>query len=163
MLEALAAELGARFAGWRGGPLEIRESFPLWYLPREALESPSERLDRCCIDAGHWHHQIHANGRARFVAHSEGEALPKVRLRSLSRGAQAGRVARTIAWVDAYIADPGTVRVLGIPWLSATALWLADRLKDRLVAIDMPTEIAGLDRRKVHDSDLFLTALGRAC
>ena len=159
-LNDLAGQVAPHFAGWTDGPLEIRESFPLWYLPRSALATPFARLAEVCADARQWHHQIHAGGRALFAVHSAVHGAT-LQFRSLSRGAFAGRLAETIGWVDRYVADPGTVRLLRIPWLPASALWLADRLKDRLVVIDLAPGLDVVERHKIYDGDLFLRRLAR--
>ena len=168
ILAAIAAQLADRLteAGHAavnaGQPMEIGESFPIWMLGMASTADP-EFAFQSAIPTGYWHHQIRHAGDAKEFAKSRplGPSPRDWRVEEIVTSPMAERVDAAIGVLDREVAGDAEIRILDIPAYLVRAFWIGDGKDSRLLLVQKPDSIAGLEYGQIYSGYDFLARLSR--
>ena len=107
---------------------ELTETFPVWFLSIDAINTGNDNLLELAQDTLRWHSQIWIDSKPEGVVRamaSGGDTSDWV-VRQILKGDFAKTVDDAIRWVDAKVETDPLVRILEIPTFFITALWLID-------------------------------------
>jgi len=167
-LSAIAEQLANRLteAGQlaldAGKPMEIGESFPIWVIGL-APAADAGLAFRSATATGYWHHQIRHAGEATEFAKSRplGPGPRDWMVEEIVTSRIAERVDAAITVLDREVPGDEQVRMLVIPAYFVHAFWIGSGTKTRLLLIDKPEYLAGLEYGQVYNFDEFLQRLSQ--
>ena len=140
---------------------ELTETFPVWLLSTDAIDTGSGNLLTLAQDTRRWHSQIWIAGKPESVALSmaPGEDASDWTVKQLLKGDLAIAVDDAIQWVDAEVDTDPLVKILEIPVFSMTVLWLIDGQESSVVIARCPENLQGLSPLAQYSSKDFLEVL----
>ena len=146
-------------------PAELRETFPVWSLSTDAIDTGKSNLSELAQDTHRWHSQILIAGKPEGVARSAAASDGNVSgwaVKQVLKGDLAKTVDDAIRWVDAEVETDFLVRILEVPAFFITALWLIDEQdQSSIVIAKCPESLQGLDRLIQYSSQEFSEVLRR--
>jgi hypothetical protein len=169
VLDTIAGELGSQFVpllGLKGpgaGKVEIKESFAVRLLGRDAVTKANTDIGKLAVSTGQWHHQVRYDSQPKAFARSmpTGPADTDWQVTSLFESDIAKRIDEAIEWVDANVKDDPLVRLLICPAYYVHAFWLLREGKSQLLVVDMPRGFEHLKRLTLYSSKEFLERLAK--
>ena len=166
-LDAIAKQVGRLYPSLdnnltqRQPSAELAETFPVWLLSTEALNTGNDNLLELAQDTLRWHSQIWIDGKPEGVVRimSPDEDASNWSVRQILKGNFAKTVDNAIQWVDAEVETNPLVRILEIPAFFITALWLIDGQKSSVVIAKLPENLQNLRPLVQYSSQEFLRML----
>ena len=169
-LEAIAKQVGKLYPALDNSvtqhqpPAELTETFPVWSLSTDAIDTGKGNLSELAQDTHRWHSQILIAGKPEGVARSAAAPDGNVSgwaVKQVLKGDLAKTVDDAIHWVDAEVETASLVRILEVPAFFITALWLIDEQESSIVIAKCPESLQGLDRLVQYSSQEFSEVLRR--
>jgi hypothetical protein len=168
ILAAIASQLAERLteAGQEAvsanRPLEIGESFPIWMLGMASTADP-EFAFQSAMPTGYWHHQIRHAGEAREFAKSRplGPNARDWRVEEIVTSPMAALVDAAIAVLDREVPGDEQIRILDIPAYFVRVFWIGDGKDSRMLLVQKPESVVGLEYGQVYGGYDFLQRLSR--
>ncbi len=166
-LDAIAKQVGKLYPSLdnnvtqRQPSAELTETFPVWFLSTEAINTGNGNLLELAQDTFRWHSQIWIDGKPEGVVRtmaSDGDASDWT-VRQILKGDFAKTVDDAIHWVDAEVNTDPLVRILEIPTFFIMALWLIDGQESSVVIARLPEYLQNLSPLVQYSSQDFLEAL----
>ena len=166
-LDAIAKQVGKLYPSLdnnvtqRQPSAELTETFPVWFLSTEAINTGNGNLLELAQDTFRWHSQIWIDGKPEGVVRtmaSDGDASDWT-VRQILKGDFAKTVDDAIHWVDAEVNTDPLVRILEIPTFFIMALWLIDGQESSVVIARLPEYLQSLSPLVQYSSQDFLEAL----
>lgn len=156
VLDFVAKQIGTRLseratrAIKSGEPIEIGESFPIWMVGVSSLNE--ESLEESAFHTGYWHHQIRHGDRVLEFAKSRplGPSADDWRLEEVVESPIAERIDRAIQWIDDTVREDEPVRLLVIPAYFVHAFWIGRDWYTRILLIDRPESLSGLEHDRLY-------------
>ena len=142
---------------------ELTETFPVWFLSIDAINTGNDNLLELAQDTLRWHSQIWIDSKPEGVVRamaSGGDTSDWV-VRQILKGDFAKTVDDAIRWVDAKVETDPLVRILEIPTFFITALWLIDGQESSVVITKLPEHLQSLSPLVQYSSQEFLRVLRR--
>jgi hypothetical protein len=166
-LESIARQVGERLslpgmaALANGEPVEVAESFPVYMLGMDAIESQRGNLSDVVIETGVWHHQIRYGSSAREIARSiqPGANSNEWRVQEVVISPSAEHIDEAIAWIDGHVPGNPTTCLLVVPVFYLVAFWLRQQSGDEIVIADMPERLGELKPFHLYSGVDFLKEL----
>ncbi len=168
-LDAIAKQVGRLYSSLDNNvkqhqPLaELTETFPVWFLSTDAIDTGNDNLLELAQDTLRWHSQISIDGKPEGVVRtmaSNGDTADWT-VRQILKGDFAKTVDDAIRWVDAEVETDPLVRILEIPAFFITALWLIDGQESNVVIAKLPEYLQSLSPLVQYSSEDFLQVLRR--
>ena len=168
-LDAIAEQVGKLYPSLdnsvtRGQPpAALTETFPVWALSTDAIETDEDNLLKLAQDTRRWHSQILIDSKPEGVARStvlDGD-VSDWSVKQVIKGDLAKTVDDAIRWVDAEVETDPLVCILEVPAFFITALWLIDEQESSIVIAKCPESLQGLNRLVQYSSREFLEILRR--
>ena len=140
---------------------ELTETFPVWFLSADRIDTGSDNLLEIAQDTDRWHSQIWIDGEPRGVAHfiAPDEDTSDWTVTQVLKGDLAKTVDDAIDWVDTKVETDPSVRLLEVPSLFITALWLINEQESSVVIARLPENLQNLSPLVQYSSQDFLKAL----
>ena len=140
---------------------ELTETFPVWFLSIEAINTGNDNLLELAQDTLRWHSQIWIDGKPEGVARAIAPSndISDWTVRQILKGDFAKTIDDAVRWVDEKIETDPLVRILEIPAFFITALWLVDRQESSVVIAKLPQNLQSLSPLVQYSSQDFLEAL----
>ena len=140
---------------------ELTETFPVWFLSIDAINTGNDNLLELAQDTLRWHSQIWIDGKPEGVARAiaPNDDISDWTVRQILKGDLAKTVDDAIRWVDAEIETDPLVRILEIPTFFITALWLIDGQESSVVIAKLPENLQRLSPLVQYSSEEFLEVL----
>lgn len=144
-------------------PAALMETFPVWTLSTDAIDTGKNNLLELAEDTHRWHSQILINNKPEGVARSTavGEDASNWAVKQILKGDLAKTVDEAIHWVDAEVESDPLVRILEVPAFFITVLWLIDEEESSVVIAKCPSSLQRLNRLGQYSSQNFLEILRR--
>lgn len=138
-------------------PRSIAESFPIWMLGADALQTSGKRLRDIAKDIGTWHHQINQQERASEVARSVPSPNSPGELKLVEFGTSplAAKIGETIGWIDKNASGDPMVRLLSIPAYYVMTFWLEQPDTDQIVIVDRPSAFEAVRYQVAYEYESF--------
>ena len=142
---------------------ELTETFPVWFLSIDAINTGNNNLLELAQDTLRWHSQISIDGKPEGVvrAMASGDDASDWTVRQILTGNFAKTIDDAIQWVDTEVETDPLVRILEIPALFITALWLIDGQESSVVIAKRSENLQSLSPLVQYSSQDFLGALRR--
>ena len=168
-LNAIAKQVGRLYPSLdnnvtqRQPSAELTETFPVWFLSIDAINTGNDNLLELAQDTLRWHSQIWIDGEPEAVVRTmaSGDAASDWTVRQILKGDFAKTVDDAIRWVDAEVGTDPLVRILEIPTFFITALWLIDGQESSVVIAKRPEYLQSLSPLVQYSSQEFLRVLRR--
>lgn len=168
-LDAIAEQVGRLYPSLdntvtqRQPSAELTETFPVWFLSIDAINTGNDNLLELAQDTLRWHSQISIDGKPEGVVRTmaSGNALSDWTVRQILKGNFAKTIDDAIQWVDAEVETDPLVRILEIPAFFITALWLIDGQESNVVITTLPKNLQSLNPLVKYASQHFLKVLRR--
>ncbi|MDD9973833.1 MAG: patatin-like phospholipase family protein [Candidatus Poribacteria bacterium] len=166
-LDAIAKQVGRLYPSLdnnvtqRQPSAELTETFPVWFLSIEAINTDNDNLLELAQDTLRWHSQMSIDGKPEGVVRtmaSSGDTADWT-VRQILKGDFAKTVDDAIRWIDAEITTDPLVRILEIPAFFITALWLIDGEESSVVIAKLPEHLQSLSPLVRYSSQDFLEVL----
>ena len=140
---------------------ELTETFPVWFLSVEAINTGNDNLLDLAQDTCRWHSQISIDGKPKGVVRTmaSGDDASDWTVRQILKSDFAKTIDDVIRWVDAEVNTDPLVKILEIPSFSITALWLIDGQKSSVVIARCPENLQSLSPLAQYSSEDFLEVL----
>ena len=166
-LDAIAKQVGRLYPSLdtnvtqRQPSAELTETFPVWFLSTDAIDTGNDNLLELAQDTLRWHSQIWIDGKPEGVAHAIAPSgdMSDWTVRQILKGDFAKTVDDAIRWVDAEIDTDPLVRILEIPTFFVTALWLINGQESSVVIAKLPDNLQSLSPLVQYSSQEFLRVL----
>lgn len=122
-----------------GQELQLTESFPIWSLGLDAIQSKSKNVANFARSTGYWHHQI-GDGKAayRYARSKANEQLTDFTVMEVGWSSIAEKVDQSVSWIDSNVATDAEVRMLIVPAYGITAFWLVLPTENDVVVVERP-------------------------
>lgn len=168
-LEAIAEQVGRLYPSFDNKvtqhrpSAELTETFPVWFLSIDAINTGNDDLLELAQDTLRWHSQILINGKPEGVVRtmaSDDDASDWT-VRQILKGDFAKTVDDAIHWVDTEVETDPLVRILEIPAFFITVLWLIDGKDSSVVIARLPEHLQSLSPLAQYSSQEFLRVLRR--
>ena len=142
---------------------ELTETFPVWFLSIDAINTGNNNLLKLAQDTLRWHSQISIDGKPEGVVRAmvSRDDASNWTVRQILKGNFAKMIDDAIQWVDAKIENDPLVRILEIPAFFITALWLIDGKDSSVVIARLPEHLQSLSPLIQYSSQEFLRVLRR--
>ena len=142
---------------------ELTETFPVWFLSIDAINTGNDNLLELAQDTLRWHSQISIDDKPEGVvrAMASGNDASDWTVRQIVKGDFAKTMDDAIQWVDAEVETDPLVRILEIPSFFITALWLIDGQESSVVIARLPEHLQSLSPLVQYSSQRFLRVLRR--
>lgn len=169
-LDAIAKQVGKLYPSLDNSvthvqpPAALTETFPIWTLPTDAIDTGKDDLSELAQDTHRWHSQILIDGEPEGVARSAVSSDGNVSgwsVKQVLKGDLAQTVDDAIRWVDAEVETDALVCILEVPTFFITALWLIDGQESSIVIAKCPESLQGVNRLVQYSSQEFLEILRR--
>ena len=168
-VEAIAKQVGRLYPSLdnnvtqRQSSAELTETFPVWFLSIDAINTGNDNLLKLAQDTLRWHSQISIDGEPAGVVRTmaSGDDASDWTVRQILKGSFAKTIDDAIQWVDAEVETDPLVRILEIPAFFITALWLIDGKDSSVVIARLPEHLQGLSPLVQYASQEFLRGLRR--
>ena len=168
-VDAIAKQVGRLYPSLDNGvtqrqpSAELTETFPVWFLSVEAINTGNDNLLELAQDTLRWHSQISIDGKPEGVvrAMASGDAASDWTVRQVLKGDLAKAIDDAIQWVDAEIEADPLVRILEIPAFFISAFWLIDGQDSSVVIARLPEHLQSLSPLVQYSSQEFLSVLRR--
>lgn len=169
-LDAIAKQVGKLYPSLDNSvthvqpPAALTETFPIWTLPTDAIDTGKDDLSELAQDTHRWHSQILIDGEPEGVARSAVSSDGNVSgwsVKQVLKGDLAQTVDDAIRWVDAEVETDALVCLLEVPTFFITALWLIDGQESSIVIAKCPESLQGVNRLVQYSSQEFLEILRR--
>ena len=136
-------------------PAELTETFPVWVLSINAIDTDTDNLLGLAQDTYRWHSQILIAGEPEGVARATtiGENALDWTVKQVLKSDLAKNVDDAIRWIDTEVESDPLVRILEVPAFFITALWLIEGNESSVVIAKCP---ANLQRLKPFGSSTLL-------
>ena len=144
-------------------PAELTETFPVWSLSTDVIDTGKDNLSELAQDTHRWHSQILIDGKPEGVARSTtpDKDVSGWAVKQVLKGDLAKAVDDAIHWIDAEVETDFLVRILEVPAFFITALWLIDGQESSIVIAKCPESLQRLNRLVQYSSQEFLEILRR--
>ena len=168
-LNAIAKQVGRLYPSLdnnvtqRQPSAELTETFPVWFLSIDAINTGNDNLLELAQDTLRWHSQIWIDGEPEAVVRTmaSGDDASDWTVRQILKGDFAKTVDDAIRWVDAEVDTDPLVRILEIPTFFITALWLIDGQESSVAIAKLPEYLQSLSPLVQYSSQEFLRVLRR--
>ena len=142
---------------------ELTETFPVWFLSIDAINTGNDNLLELAQDTLRWHSQISIDGKPEGIVRTmaSGDDASDWTVRQILTGDFAKTIDDAIQWVDAEVETDPLVRILEIPTFFITALWLIDGKDSSVVIARLPEHLQSLSPLLQYSSQEFLNVLRR--
>ena len=168
-LDAIAEQVGRLYPSLdntvtqRQPSAELTETFPVWFLSIDAINTGNHNLLELAQDTLRWHSQISIDGKPKGVVRTmaSGNDASDWAVRQILKGNFAKTIDDTIQWVDAEVETDPLVRILEIPAFFITVLWLIDGQESSVVIAKLPENLQSLSPLVRYSSQEFLEVLRR--
>lgn len=166
-VDAIAEQVGRLYPSLdntvtqRQPPAELTETFPVWFLSIDAVNTGNDNLLELAQDTLRWHSQISIDGKPEGVVRTmaSGDDASDWTVRQILKGDFAKAIDDAIQWVDAEVETDPLVRILEIPAFFITALWLIDGQESSVVIARLPKHLQNLSPLVQYSSQEFLEVL----
>lgn len=140
---------------------ELTETFPVWFLSIDAINTGNDNLLELAQDTLRWHSQISIDGKPEGVVRTmaSGDDASDWTVRQILKGNFAKTIDDAIQWVDAEVETDPLVRILEIPAFFITALWLIDGQESSVIIARLPKHLQNLSPLVQYSSQEFLEVL----
>ena len=168
-LNAIAKQVGRLYPSLdnnvtqRQPSAELTETFPVWFLSVEAINTGNDNLLELARDTCRWHSQIWIDGKPEGVVRTmmSGDDASDWTVRQILKGDFAKTVDDAIHWIDTEVDTDPLVRILEIPSFFITALWLIDGQESSVVIARLPEHLQNLSPLVQYSPQEFLRVLRR--
>ena len=168
-LNAIAKQVGKLYSSLdnnvtqRQPSAELTETFPVWFLSTEAINTGNGNLLELAQDTFRWHSQIWVDGKPEGVVRTmaSGDDASDWTVRQILKGDFAKTVDDAIHWIDTEVDTDPLVRILEIPTFFITALWLISGQESSVVIARLPEHLQSLSPLVQYSSQEFLRVLRR--
>ena len=168
-LNAIAKQVGRLYPSLdnnvtqRQPSAELTETFPVWFLSIDAINTGNGNLLELAQDTLRWHSQIWIDGKPEAVVRTmaSGDDVSDWGVRQILKGNFAKAVDDAIRWVDAEVETDSLVRILEIPTFFITTLWLIDGQESSVVIARHSENLQNLSPLVQYSSQEFLRVLRR--
>ncbi len=166
-LDAIAQQVGRLYPSLdsnvtqRQPSAELTETFPVWFLSADAINTDNDNLLELAQDTLRWHSQIWIDGKPAGVSRTiaPSDDISDWTVRQILKGDLAKAVDDAIHWVDAEVDTDPLVRILEIPTFFVTVLWLIDGQESSVVIAKLPEYLHSLSPLVQYSSQDFLRVL----
>lgn len=144
-------------------PAELTETFPVWSLSINAIDTDTDNLLDLAQDTYRWHSQISIAGKPKGVARATtlGEDALDWTVKQVLKSDLAKKVDAAIRWIDTEVETNPLVRILEVPAFFITALWLIDGQESSVVIAKGSESLQSLNCLVRYPSQTFLEILRR--
>ena len=168
-LNAIAEQVGRLYPSLdnnvtQGQPsAELTETFPVWFLSINAINTGNGNLLELAQDTLRWHSQIWIDGKPEAVVRTmaSSDDISPWTVKQILKGDLAKTVDDAIHWIDAEVDTDPLVRILEIPTFFMTALWLIDGQESSVIIARHSGNLQGLSPLVQYSSQEFLRVLRR--
>ena len=168
-LDAIAEQVGRLYPSLdntvtqRQPSAELTETFPVWFLSIDAINTGNHNLLELAQDTLRWHSQISIDGKPKGVVRTmvSGDDASDWTVRQILKSNFAKTINDTIQWVDIEVETDPLVRILEIPAFFITVLWLIDGQESSVVIAKLPENLQNLSPLVQYSSQEFLEILRR--
>ena len=145
-LDAIAKQVGRLYpsldnnVAQRQPSAALTETFPVWFLSADAINTGNDNLLELAQDTLRWHSQIWIDGKPEGVVRavvSDGNSSDWS-VTQILKGNFAKAVDDAIRWIDTEVETNPLVRILEIPTFFLTTLWLIDGQESSVVIVKVP-------------------------
>ena len=166
-LNAISERVSQLFPSIGGGWYQPRQeakpaqTFQVWFLPLDALVPGNDNFLGDAENTERWHAQIWRDGKPTFVARfivRNGDTSD-LDLRQVLVSEYANSIDEAIRWVDTNVEGSPLIRILDIPALYITALWLIEADENRLVIARISGHPHVMKRLEPYAARDFLAAV----
>ena len=166
-LDAIAKQVGRLYPSLDNDvtqrqPLaELTETFSVWFLSTDAINTGNDNLLELAQDTLRWHSQIWIDGKPEGVVRavvSDGDSSDWS-VSQILKGDFAKAVDDAICWIDTEVETNPLVRILEIPTFFLTTLWLIDGQESSVVIVRVPENLQNLSPLVQYTSQDFLALL----
>ena len=166
-LDAIAKQVGRLYPSLdndvtqRQPSAELTETFPVWFLSTDAINTGNDNLLELAQDTLRWHSQIRIDGKPEGVVRavvSDGDSSDWS-VSQILKGDFAKAVDDAICWIDTEVETNPLVRILEIPTFFLTTLWLIDGQESSVVIVRVPENLQNLSPLVQYTSQDFLALL----
>ena len=140
---------------------ELTETFPIWTLSTDAIDTGEDNLLELAEDTHRWHSQILIDNKPEGVARStalDGHISGWV-VKQVLKGDLAKTVDDAIRWIDTEVESDPLVRILEVPAFFITALWLIHRKESSVIIAKCSSGLQRLNPLVQYSSQDFLEIL----
>ena len=166
-LDAIAKQVGRLYpsldnnVAQRQTSAALTETFPVWFLSTDAINTGNDNLLELAQDTLRWHSQIWIDGKPEGVVRavvSDGDSSDWS-VTQILKGDFAKAVDDAIRWIDAEVETNPLVRILEIPTFFLTTFWLIDGQESSVVIVRVPENLQNLSPLVQYASQDFLALL----
>ena len=166
-LNAIAEQVGRLFPLIGGGwdpPRQVPkpdQTYQVWFLPADAIAAGTTDFLARAQNTERWHCQIWWDSKPMFVARfivRNGDTSD-LDLRQVLVSEYANSIDEAIRWVDTNVEGNPLIRILDIPALYITALWLIEEDENRLVIARISGQPHVMKRLEPYAARDFLAAV----
>ena len=166
-LDAIAKQVGRLYPSLDNNVVQrqpsaaLTETFPVWFLSTDAMNTGNDNLLELAQDTLRWHSQIWIDGKPEGVVRavvSDGDSSDWS-VSQILKGDFAKAVDDAICWIDTEVETNPLVRMLEIPTFFLTTLWLIDGQESSVVIVRVPENLQNLSPLVQYTSQDFLALL----
>ena len=167
VLDAIAEQVGRLYPSLDNSvaqcqpPAALTETFPVWILSTDAIDTGKNNLLELAEDTHRWHSQILINNKPEGVARSTalGKDASNWAVKQILKGDLAKSVDDAIRWIDTEVESDPLVRILEVPAFFITVLWLIEGNASSVVIAKCPMSLQRLSCLVQYSSQDFLEIL----